>query len=261
MLAFAPNTPATLSIPLLDANGLPLTADAVSYQVTDQSGAERVPLTVLALPDGPADTVELTLPGAINGLAVGASRELRVVTLSITTETGPATVVYRYLVKAEDALGVMKNSFQTFSQALLLGTEMVNMEAWDAASDDRKQAALADAYRAICKLRFDWGFDNDQTRLNDIRWTPHDMDKLNEAQFMNLDERFRSALCRAQVIEANARLGGTDVSDLRREGLMSATVGEVSQMFRPSKPLVLPISHRALQVLAGYITWSVRASR
>lgn len=87
------------------------------------------------------------------------------------------------------------------------------------------------------------------------------MDKLNEAQFMNLDERFRSALCRAQVIEANARLGGTDVSDLRREGLMSATVGEVSQMFRPSKPLVLPISHRALQVLAGYITWSVRASR
>lgn len=246
MLAFAPNTPATLSIPLLDANGLPLTADAVSYQVTDQSGAERVPLTVLALPDGPADIVELTLPGAINGLAVGASRELRVVTLSITTETGPATVVYRYLVKAEDALGVMKNSFQTFSQALLLGTEMVNMEAWDAASDDRKQAALADAYRAICKLRFDWGFD---------------MDKLNEAQFMNLDERFRSALCRAQVIEANARLGGTDVSDLRREGLMSATVGEVSQMFRPSKPLVLPISHRALQVLAGYITWSVRASR
>lgn len=244
MLAFAPNTPATLSIPLLDANGLPLTADAVSYQVTDQSGAERVPLTVLALPDGPADTVELTLPGAINGLAVGASRELRVVTLSITTETGPATVVYRYLVKAEDALGVMKNSFQTFSQALLLGTEMVNMEAWDAASDDRKQAALADAYRAICKLRFDWGFDN-----------------VNEAQFMNLDERFRSALCRAQVIEANARLGGTDVSDLRREGLMSATVGEVSQMFRPSKPLVLPISHRALQVLAGYITWSVRAGR
>lgn len=63
------------------------------------------------------------------------------------------------------------------------------------------------------------------------------------------------------MIEANARLGGTDVSDLRREGLMSATVGEVSQMFRPSKPLVLPISHRALQVLAGYITWSVRASR
>lgn len=248
MLAFAPNTPATLSIPLLDANGLPLTADAVSYQVTDQSGAERVPLTVLALPDGPADTVELTLPGAINGLAVGASRELRVVTLSITTETGPATVVYRYLVKAEDALGVMKNSFQTFSQALLLGTEMVNMEAWDAASDDRKQAALADAYRAICKLRFDWTFDND-------------MSKLNEEQFMNLDEHFRAALCRAQVIEANARLGGTDVSDLRREGLMSATVGEVSQMFRPSKPLVLPISHRALQVLAGYITWSVRAGR
>lgn len=247
MLAFAPNTSATLSIPLLDANSLPLTADAVSYQVTDQSGAERVPLTVLVLPDGPTDTVELTLPGAINGLAVGASRELRVVTLSITTETGPATVVYRYLVKAEDALGVMKNSFQTFSQALLLGTEMVNMEAWDAASDDRKQAALADAYRAICKLRFDW--------------TPHDMDKLDEAQFMNLDERFRSALCRAQVIEANARLGGTDVSDLRREGLMSATVGEVSQMFRPSKPLVLPISHRALQVLAGYITWSVRAGR
>lgn len=262
MLTFAPDAPVTLSIPLVDANENLLTAETASYRVTDQAGVERVPPTVVDLSGGSTDTIELTLSAGVNQLAAGATRELRVLTFSIVTGLGPATVVYRYLVKAEDALKAMVNSFQSFSEALLRGTEIVNMDAWDAASDDRKQAALTDAFRAICKLRFRWDSDEgDQTRLRNYSWAPTDLIDLTEAQFLNLDAKFRNALCIAQVIEANARLGGTDVSDMRREGLMSATVGEVSQMFRPSKPLVLPISHRALQALAGFISWSGRVSR
>lgn len=261
MLICAPDAPAILSVPLLDGSGQSLTADSVSYRVTDQSGVEIVPLTALPLTSGPTDVVELTLPGAANTLPEGVKRALRTVIFSIVTEQGPATVVYRYLVKAEDSLKVMGNSFQSYGEALLRATEVPNMNAWDVASDDHKQAALIDAYRAICKLRFVYDLSNDQSRIRDKMWAPSALSDLSESQFLQLDERFRNAVCLAQVIEADARLGGTDVSNLRREGLMSATVGEVSQMFRPSKPLVLPISHRALQVLAGFITWSGHVSR
>lgn len=247
MHTFAPDAPALLTIPLLDQNGQPITANAVSYRVTDQSGAEIVGSTVLDIESG-TDTVELVLPGSANQLSEGASRELRVVSLSVTTDSGSETVVYRYLIRDEDSLRVMKNSFQTFSEAMLLATELVNMDAWDAASDSQKQAALIDAYRAICKLNFNYAFKND-------------LSSISEAHFKAMDARFQAACCRAQVIEANARLGGTDVSNLRRDGLMSATVGEVSQMFRPGKPLSLPVCTRALEALTGWITWSGRVSR
>ena len=249
MLTFAPGSPATLSIPLLDSNGQLLTADTVSYRVTDQNGVELVALTALGMASGSIDTVEFTLPETVNTLSEGVTRALRVVTFSITTESGSATVVYRYLVKAEDALKVMGNSFQSYDEALLRATEVPNMNAWDVASDDHRQAALIDAYRAICQLQF----------VSDFQ--PAALPDLTESQFLLMDVRFRNAVSLAQVVEADARLGGTDVSNLRREGLMSATVGEVSQMFRPSKPLALPVSHRTLQILAGFISWSGRISR
>lgn len=261
MLTFAPGSPAALSIPLLDSNGQLLTADAVSYRVTDQNGVELVALTALDMASGPIDTVEFTLSGTVNVLSEGVTRALRVVTFSITTESGPATVVYRYLVKAEDALKVMGNSFQSYDEALLRATEVPNMNAWDVASDDHRQAALIDAYRAICKLQFVYDFQSDQSHIRDKVWLPAALSDLTESQFLLMDVRFRNAVSLAQVVEADARLGGTDVSNLRREGLMSATVGEVSQMFRPSKPLALPVSHRALQILAGFISWSGRISR
>ena len=260
MHTFAPDAPALLTIPLFDQNGQPITANAVSYRVTDQSGAEIVASTVLDIESG-TDTVELVLPGSANQLSEGASRELRVVSLSVTTDSGSETVVYRYLIRDEDSLRVMKNSFQTFSEAMLLATELVNMDAWDAASDSQKQAALIDAYRAICKLNFNYAFENDQARIVDKVWAPYDLSSISEAHFKAMDARFQAACSRAQVIEANARLGGTDVSNLRRDGLMSATVGEVSQMFRPGKPLSLPVCTRALEALTGWITWSGRVSR
>ena len=249
MLTFAPGSTAALSIPLLDSNGQLLTADAVSYRVTDQNGVELVALTALGMASGSIDTVEFTLPETVNTLSEGVTRALRVVTFSITTESGSATVVYRYLVKAEDSLKVMGNSFQSYDEALLRATEVPNMNAWDVASDDHRQAALIDAYRAICKLQFVYDFQ------------PAALSDLTESQFLLMDVRFRNAVSLAQVVEADARLGGADVSNLRREGLMSATVGEVSHMFRPSKPLALPVSHRTLQILAGFISWSGRISR
>lgn len=260
MIRQTEGTPSRLVIPLLDQAGAIVTATCGCYRVTDENDVELVATTALEVTD-PIDTVELEISGAINTLEAGVTHGLRVILFDLMTETGSAKVVFRYLVVREGGLKVMHNSFQTFSQAILRSTQLTDLEAWDAASDDRKQVAMIDSYRGICKLPFRFDFENDQTRIIDKIWSPRDLQDLTESQFMNLEVKFRNALCLAQIAEANVRLGGGDVSDLRREGLMSATVGEVSQMFRPGKPLDLPVSARALRELSGYLSWSGRVSR
>ena len=245
MLIVTAGSVATLSIPLYDQNGQGISVESIQYRVTDQDGLEVLPLTSLIF-EADSETAEIEMGASLHTLANGMTRSLRVVELFLVTPSGPASLLYRYLVKAGDPLMVTINSFQTFSQAVLRATEISNVDAWDAASDDRKQSALIDSYGAIAKLQF--------TEVDNIR-------DLTLNEFSSLDKRFVEALCAAQVIEANSRLGGTDVSDLRRDGLMSATVGEVSQMFRVSKPLSLPVSNRTLQALTGYLSWSRGVSR
>jgi hypothetical protein len=84
---------------------------------------------------------------------------------------------------------------------------------------------------------------------------------LTAAEIEALPALFLQALRMAQIAESDSILGGDPVGELRREGLMSKTVGESSQMYRPGKPLVMPVSDRAMRYLAGYVRRSLVVGR
>lgn len=258
--SFRSGSDALVKFPLVDASGEPLVASALQYRVTDQEGVERVALTALPNVEG-AESAEVIVAAVVNTMAAGALRELRTVELHVTTPGGVIVLSSHYFIDSGATLTVMGNSFQTLAQALVRSAEIANLTAWDSASDDGKVRALADAYRALGKLSYRYDRSESQTQIRDKVWLPASIHDLSLAEFQALDAKFRTALCVAQVIEADALLGGSDVSNLRREGLMSATVGEVSQMFRPGKPLTLPVARRTLQALAGFVTWTVGAGR
>ena len=81
---------------------------------------------------------------------------------------------------------------------------------------------------------------------------------ISEVDLTLIDSDLLAAIAKAQIAEADFMMGGDTVEDKRRTGLMSETVGESSNMFRPGKPLVLAGSEKALRYLTGYITWSRR---
>lgn len=235
--------------------------ESVQYRVTDQDGVERVALTALDEANIVDSEILVPIDAAVNGLAEGSSRELRSVEIRVTTPDEELVFVEHYFIEGINTLRLLENSFQTLPQAMLVGAEVANIDAWDTASDDRKNRALTEAFRNIAQLSFRYEFSDSQSRITDKLWFSSDIRDLTASEYNNLDEDFRKALCVAQVIEANALLGGSDVSNLRRDGLMSASVGEVSQMFRPGKPLVLSVSRRALEALSGYVNWSRGVSR
>jgi hypothetical protein len=81
-------------------------------------------------------------------------------------------------------------------------------------------------------------------------------------QFVALPVRFKRALMLAQVAEADTLLsGGSSFEELRREGLMSMTVGESKQFFQSGKPLNLPVSRRAIGYLKPYVSYTLRVGR
>lgn len=258
--SFRSGTDALVKFSLHDASGEPLAASALQYRVTDQEGVERVALTTLPHFDG-IESAEVIVAAVVNTMSADAVRELRTVELHVTTPTGMSVLTSHYFIDGGATLTVMGNSFQTLAQALMRSAEIANIAAWDSASDGEKVRALTEAYRALGKLSYRYDRSESQSQIRDKVWLPASVLDLSPTEFQALDPKFRLTLCTAQVIEADALLGGTDVSNLRREGLMSATVGEVSQMFRPSKPLTLPVSRRTLQALGGFVTWRVGAGR
>jgi hypothetical protein len=88
-----------------------------------------------------------------------------------------------------------------------------------------------------------------------------DIKLLDRAQLEQLEPTFLKALRYAQVTEADSLMGGDPVNQLRRDGLISQTVGESSSYFGQKQPIDLSVSKKALGRLRGYITYSVPIAR
>lgn len=270
---FFAGSPVSLVVPLQDRNGGLIEASAVEYRITKQGGEEVLPRTALIGFAGDAE-VTIDIPGALNELApieaeTLALREVRNVELYLTIAGGTAQISKSYILERIDALVSGLNSFQTLPEAEMNALDVPGLNGWAAASERDKLAALVDARLRIVQLRFvsfDWSQDSLQYAF-DGRTTAGpfafegDLGDLRPADYARLPERFRLALCKAQVVEADALLGGDPVDVRRQEGLMLESIGEVKQMFRPGKPLDLPVSKRALRYLSPYISFAKRIGR
>lgn len=242
--------------------------DQALWKLEDETGAVLV--TETAVPGTALDglIVTLTTTAAQNTLPAGRHRGLRVLRLRYRAEdsfTGWREIERAYdVIASTGELAVQTNSFVTYNEALLLAREMADAEGFSAASRETRIVALAEAWRVLVRLRYDLPEDYDRrmNRVTDFPGAdPGDLADMTAAEFLALDPRFVAAIKRAQVVEAIERLAGRSVAQARNDGLMSSTIGEVSQMYRPGRPYDIGVSRRALMELRGYIVYAPRLRR
>lgn len=289
MEIYLAGTAVALTVPLQDRSGNALDVASVEYRITKQDGSEVLARVALADFAGGAEAVvpvpaELNVVAAIDPAKITAAtidatnvREIRTVELFAINAAGNTVVISKsYALEPADTLIVGLNSFQSYAQAELTALDIPGLDGWSGATEQDKVAAMVEARLRINQLRFNllnsnvnWGQDNLNYVPEGAYPTPYarmfmfngNLSLITPSNFVKLPPRFRAALARAQVTEANAILGGDPVDVRRQEGLMLESIGEVKQMFRPSKPIDMPICKRALKYLSPFVSFSQRIGR
>jgi len=247
-----------VEMPFVDESGCAVAPSVASYRVLSADNAEVVATTSITLVPGQSSE-SITVSSLVNTLGLSERRALRTIEMSLTTPAGIVRSTLRYAIELDATVVIGDNSFQTFNEALLVSMDMSNLPGWAAATDRDKKSALIAAYDRLCHLTYRSNYAEDQSKIS--YGQPGSLKELTEAELNDLDEYFRAALSKAQVCEADIILGGDQIHDKRRIGLMSETVGETSNMFRPGKPLELPVDVTTIAHLSGYINWSRRVGR
>lgn len=224
-----------------------IVATAVTYRVLDASGAELLAESATGFVAG--DTVvAITVPAVLNTLAAGAYTDIRKVELKVVAADGTRSISELYAVEAADVLVEGVNSYQNYETAELTAMFTQPLEAWGVNAKQARIAALFEARDRISRLAF-------------LESVDVPINELTAIEFSALSAGLRLALRKAQVAEADFILGGSVVDHKRDQGLMSETIGESSNMFRPGKPLELPVSKRTARILTGHITFAFKIGR
>lgn len=267
MRSFPVGVAVTVSIPLVDLNGDPVSPTGLVYRVIDENEIQvAAPITVGSV-DSTLTDLEVVVPGNVNVLGAGQVSGLRVVVLAVTSAAGTFEIESSYVLRATQRLVVMENSFQPYRAALLVAEDMVRVEDFRAADDAARQSALIEAYQRLTRLGYLIRWPENVDAQNCLHWrqaweiTPLMWPLIDQTQFMTYPENFRKAISRAQVAEANALLKTDVLGDRRRAGLFSEKIGESSIMFRQGKPLDLGMSSEALECLSGYVNMRMTITR
>jgi hypothetical protein len=273
-------TEVVLTIDLIDGAGNPLSVNAVDYRVVNQDGVELVARQALSGFIAGDTSATVTVGASMNGVATGNTREIRTVDLYCVQDAGTVVLTQSYAVELTDPLVVGVNSFQSFPQAQLTALDIPNIDAFNNAPDQMKIQALMDAREHIVQLNFNLLNSNVNFGQDQLQYVPEgqyqssyvarnslfifngNLAILNASQYANLPERFKRALRQAQLVEANALLGGEQTDAMRSSGIVEDRIGESSQKFRDKGvPLRLPVCRRALGYLSYYVTFAKRIGR
>ena len=262
MKSYPPNVRVRVTVPFVDLNGDPVTPTAVSVIVRDADGEQIGAGFDATFAAGDTET-EVAIEASYN-----VSPGVRLVDVTLVTVDGQFPARIAYAVRGQELLTVPATSFQTAEEADLLATTLPNLGNWAGASPDLRRAALAQAYRNLVRLAYrirpvgDW---DDQVMFDfgngDILVQPRFWPVMTSEEWKKLPERFRLAMCRAQIVEANELLSTSGVADRRRSGLLSETIGESSMMFRSGKPLDLGIAGAALKEMTGFLDLRMTITR
>jgi hypothetical protein len=262
----------------LEGEAGPLVPTAIRFRLNDESGVVIYPEVAVGDPDPgvgfeiltdvDSERVIFTIPAAAHQL-VGKLTALRVLTVLVMAADGTTRLVERYVVTREAILEPLKNSVQTYDQAVLLSLSMPPMSGWEAATDTARQSAMIAAFVRLAQLKY---------RVRDryingidvhrrLALEPGDSYNIDRLELLTADEwsrlsgRFKESIARAQIAEADVILGGDEIGEQRQLGLFSHSIGEAKYMFRSEKPLRLPVSEQALRHLRGFVSWSVTIGR
>lgn len=247
-----------VEVPFVDDKGQPITdVTKVSWQLFDED-ENRLDSGEQLISQG--KSLVIVADKAHNLINHNEVFAVRLLSSKLHTHSGREYVQrYYYMLETESTLIVCQNSFLTYMQALRLMPEIADLISFSGATEDARKTALINAYRNISSLSLTLaaaGTDIDKLHYanGDERpytagdWTPEDWTAMNE----KIKHDFRIA----QLIEAEGILGGDGVGQLRAQGVMSYSVGEVKQFYRTSQPLELSVSKAALRVIGKYIQYN-----
>lgn len=229
-----------------------IAATSFTYRVLDSAGAvvvaESAPIAVLA----GTTSVPIVVPASANTLAADVYADIRKVELRVTAADGTRPISELYAIEAADVLVEGVNSYQNYETAELTAMFTQPLDMWESTPRAARIAALVEARDRIGRLSFvEMDAFDGVFSIND----------LTAVEFATLSEPLRKALKKAQLVEADYILGGSAVDHKRDQGLMSETIGESSNMFRPGKPLDLPVTKRTARILTGHISFAARIGR
>lgn len=275
--------PAGYNVPL--SFTMPALPSAVQWRVSNPAGILQDWTALdLSTQTGLPSTITVTVPASLNlitevfseisttggNVTYPSVREGRTVDLLLSfVASPPQQITQSYVIRASDILQLMQNSFQSYPSSLEIADEVAaDLGAWQTATDEQRQDALAIAYYFLSRLDYEIYYDRDDIYFRSrASWGLPYINTIGRlynyapSDFLNLDPDFLRAIRKAQVIEADWRLQGDPVGFERDSGLLSRTVGGASHMFRPGKPLKLSVSKKALQYLSGYIRYNARLIR
>lgn len=266
-------TTVPVTVPLPFAGGVSLTPSAVNAIVHDETGVVIVAISP-ALPAQHATEITFEIPANHNLLAPTARKGARQVEVTFTVGTAVYIEVAHYLIEKSVQLTVLENTWQTYPEALMVRSDLAVLNGWDTSTDSLRIAALNVAHAAMCNLRYRFRIDGgvSQRRLSGfpggsseltggIYATVTDPRNILDWEWEEYPEEFKTALKRAQIVEADTALAGDPIGDKRRAGIVSETIGESSMFLRQVPEAQFAISRAALNHLRGYVTFSAPITR
>ena len=267
---FAPNTQATVKLPIIDDSAINSALSSARYCVMDASGhtlsawtnisnlgnggglSVTIPgnLNILATginppnPNEPTERVSLSTPSSPTPAPTSAIREVRFELVLANGAIVGRSVFYIVGIEVNE-LRPLINSFQTYAQATFLGEQMPDLSFdWRNASQDDKKMALAEAYRKMLTFRYKDVFARQPTeyfedsffvfdRADSRIWRNHNLriDDLTIEQWNKLPTQFIDSLCRAQLLAADDMLFSDATLSKRDSGIVSETTGESSTTY------------------------------
>ncbi|MFW6855382.1 hypothetical protein ACODYM_29245 [Burkholderia gladioli] len=284
MQIYLAGTDVTVAIPLVDDLGNVIAPASISYRVVDQDDTEVVPATVIAAPAADAQ-LEITVPASANAVAAvsPASDDVSLLdtstygsrTLQLTVLLAGGNTVSlagSYALRPAEILVVGLNSFVTYAKAQLTRLSIATAPGWDAANEDARTAALIEARDHLVQLNYYLLNTNVNFGQDSLNYIPEGqyvsryaatnslfmfngmLGLLTPQEYSQLPTRFKLALEKAQVAEADHLLQPNQIELRRQYGLVSDAIGETRQTFRASKPLQMPCCRRAMSYLSYFLT-------
>lgn len=253
-----------ITVPFKDLNGAAITPTAMTAVLMDGEESEIVDFGDVVFNAAEVET-KIVIPGAMNTLQGDDLQEVRRLEVKITHAGGTFTVSHSYVIEAEQSLQIMRNSFMTYDTALMNSTQFVNMTAFASASDERRRAALVEAFRKITDLSMIYSIQDvdgdvvEERKLNRSNWSMVDADVF-KTQFPT---HFKRALRSAQLAEADDLLQGNVIAKKHAQGIASETIGESSVTLRHgfSSASSAGLGSTALALLSGYIDRQMKIAR
>jgi hypothetical protein len=257
------NQSVEIAIPFQDRDGAPVKPTEISARLFDGEDTFIAPLNGLAF-DPVGVEVRITIPARLNELHGDELQEVRVLKVLITHEAGTVEVTHVYGIEAEQPLQIMENSFMTYETALMTGAGFVNLVSFNSDTDQRRRAALVEAYRRITSLAMIFSVINNQGKSEgDYRISPATWHYVTPENFASFPSHFRRALRHAQVAEADEILQGNVVARKHAQGIASETIGESSVTLREgfAGSGSTGLSAACTTILSGYLDTTIVMGR